>query len=141
LDFIISMRRCDKIFIMLVKLKLFKDPGADPVEREVPAGATIEDLLNEYRSHLPYRIITARVDGDDLALNHVIKRDCELIFCDIRDNTANRAFQRGLALLYMKAVYDLYGPDAQVEIRNSVNRGIFTTISFGDDGGGGEAGV
>ena len=115
---------------MKIKLTIFKDPGADPVEREIEAGAKIEELLGEYRSHLPYRVITARVDGDDVALTFVLEKDCEVTFCDIRDNTANRTLQRGVSLLFLKAVYDLYGKDARVVIRNSVNRGIFTTVDL-----------
>jgi uridine kinase len=93
----------------------------------------------EYRSHLPWRIISARVDGADVTLSHVIKKDCDLVFCDIRDNEAGRTYQRGLFLLYLKAVHDLYGDSVHVEICNSVNRGIFTkiedrgTVPDGDD--------
>ena len=116
--------------IMKIKVNVYKDPGSDPAERELPAGITVEELLGEYRSHLPYRIMTARVDGDDVSLNHKLKKDCDLIFCDIRDNTGNRSFQRGLTLLYLKAVHDVCGPDARVIIRNSVNRGIFSTLEL-----------
>ena len=115
----------------LFDIKLYKEPGADPIERSVCAGTTIEELLGEYRSHLPYRVITARVDGDDVALTYKIKKACEVVFCDIRDNTANRTFQRGLTLLYLTAVRDVFGEGAKVLIRNSVNRGIYTTIDTG----------
>jgi uridine kinase len=80
--------------------------------------------------------MTARVNGDDVALSFVLENDCDLTFCDIRDNTANRTFQRGLSLLYLKAVFDLFGKDARVVIRNSVNRGLFTTIDFYGDASG-----
>ena len=116
---------------MSIKINLYKDPGADAIECEIPIGMTVEELLGEYRSHLPYRIITARVDGDDVPLTHVLDRDCELMFCDIRDNTGNRSFQRGIMMLYLKAVRDLYGAEARVVIRNSINRGTFTTWNFG----------
>jgi len=116
---------------MLIKVKVYKEPGADPAEREIEAGFTIEELLGEYRSHLPFRIITARVDGDSVPLTYVLNKDCELILCDMREDMASRSFQRGLTLLYLKAISDLYGADAKVLIRNSVNRGIYTTIDFG----------
>jgi len=118
---------------MTINLRIFKDPGAEPVTREAEAGITAEQLLGEYRSSLPWRVITARVDGEDVALSHVLDRDSDVIFCDIRDNEAYRTFQRGLSLLYLKAVHDIYGDDAYVDIRNSVNRGIFTTIEFASD--------
>jgi len=115
---------------MTINIKIYKEPGADPIEHVTEAGQTVEQVLNEYRSNLPWRIITARVDGCDAALSHVLDIDCELVFCDIRDNEANRTFQRGLSLLYLKAIHDLFDYSAHVEIRNSVNRGIFTTIDF-----------
>ena len=115
-----------------IKIKLLKEPDAEPVEIIVNKGTTVEELLGEYRSHLPYRIITARLDGDDVPLSMALKKDCELIFCDIRDIAANRTFQRGLSLLYMKAVRDLFGETARVVICNSVNRGLFTTVDTGD---------
>jgi len=122
---------------MTIEITIYKEPGADPIKREAEAGLTIEQLLGEYRSHLPWRIITARLNGDDVPLSHVLDKDCELVFCDIRDNEANRTFQRGLCLLYLKAVHDLFGAGARVDILNSVNRGIFTKVELkgdGDDG-------
>jgi len=113
---------------MAIKIKLFKEAGADPVDCEVSAGTSIEELLCEYRSHLPHRVITARVDGDNVPLSYVLEKDCELIFCDIRDDTAFRSFQRGLTLIYLKAVRDLHGDGVRALIRNSVNRGLFTTM-------------
>ncbi|MDR3364136.1 MAG: nucleoside kinase [Clostridiales Family XIII bacterium] len=115
-----------------IKIRLLKDPGADPICRETEAGTTVEELLGEYRSHVPYRVMTARVNGDDVPLTFALTKDCEVIFCDIRDNTANRSFQRGLSLLYLKAVHDLFGDGARAYIRNSVNRGLFTTIEFAE---------
>ena len=120
---------------MKIKIQLHKEPGAEGRLHETEAGASIESLLDEYRSHLPYRVITARVDGDDVSLTYVLKKDCDLTFCDIRENTANRAFQRGLSFVYLKAVRDVLGPDAAVIIRNSVNRGLYTTLDLEDPDG------
>jgi len=120
---------------MAIKINIYKDPYADPIPREIAAGLTVEQILGEYRSELPWRIITARVNGDDVALSYVLEKDCDLVFCDIRDNEAFRTFQRGLSLLYLKAVHDEFDYGAHVEIRNSVNRGIFTTISFMKEAG------
>jgi len=118
---------------MAIKITIYKEPGADPIIHETYPGVTVEQVLGEYRSHLPWRIITARVNGDDVSLNYLIEKDCEVVFCDIRDNEANRTFQRGLCLLYLKAARDHFNGAVHVEICNSVNRGIFTTIEFTKD--------
>jgi uridine kinase len=120
---------------MDIEITLHREPGAEPEMRSVPAGTSLEELLLEYRSHLPYRVMTAKVDGDDATLVRVLERDCDVVFCDIRENTANRAFQRGLSFIYLKAVREALGPEAQVLIRNSVNRGLYTTIQLPGGGG------
>jgi len=120
---------------MTIKIQVHREPGAEPQLRETGAGTSIESLLDEYRSHLPYRIITARVDGDDVSLTHILEKDCDLTFCDIRENTANRTFQRGLSFIFLKAVRDVLGPDAAIIIRNSVNRGLYTTLDLKDRDG------
>ena len=120
---------------MKIKIQLHREPDADPQLREAEAGTSIESLLDEYRSHLPYRVITARVNGDDVSLTYVLERDCDLTFCDIRENTAYRTFQRGLSFIFLKAVRDVLGPDAAVIIRSSVNRGIYLTLDVEDADG------
>ncbi|MDR1816104.1 MAG: nucleoside kinase [Clostridiales Family XIII bacterium] len=116
---------------MDITITLHTEPGAAPEERAVRAGTSVEELLLEYRSHLPYRVITAKVDGDDVPLGFTLEKDCDVTFCDIRENTANRTFQRGLCFVYLKAVRETLGPDVQVTIESSVNRGLYTTIKGG----------
>ena len=120
---------------MEINIKLYKETGGTPEDIVVTEGTSIEDIYLQLRSHLPYRIITARVDGDDVSLNKSLIRDCEVTLCDIRDNTANRTFQRGLSLIYLKAMSEVLGPFAHVLIMNSVNRGIYTTVDFVDENG------
>ena len=115
---------------MEIKINLYKDVEAEPIERKVEAGTSIESLLREYRSHLPYPIMTARINNEDVSLNTKIEEPCSVTFCDIKQDVANRAFQRGLCLLYLKAVRDLF-EDAQVRVLHSIDRGLYTTIEKG----------
>ena len=120
---------------MDLNIKLRREVNGAVEEICVQEGTSIEELYLELRSHMPYRVITARVDGDDVPLTNTLNKDCELVLCDIRDNTANRTFQRGLSLVYLKAIKESLGDGARVLIHNSVNRGIYTTISFVDADG------
>jgi len=119
---------------MKINIRVFKEPGAEPESREAESGTKIYELYNEYRSHLPYRIYTARINSEDVPLTQALASDCDLTFCDIRDDVAFRSFQRGLTLLLLKAVRELYGKKAKVMIRNSVNRGLFTSIAIKEPG-------
>lgn len=114
---------------MDIKITLYTDTDADPIERTIEAGTTIETLLREYRSHLPYPIFTAMIDNEDVNLQTRIEKPCMVTFCNIRQDVANRAYQRGLCLLYLKAVNDLF-EGAQVTVLHSIDRGLYTTIDY-----------
>jgi uridine kinase len=110
-----------------VEIKLFTSPDAKPITRRVESGTTVESLVREYRSHLPYRIMAVRINGDSVRLSETIEKQCEIVFCDLRENVGNRAFQGGLVLVFLKAVEDLFG-GARVVVKNSINRGLYMTI-------------
>ena len=112
------------------KIKLRTSMDAKPIERIVKSGTSIEELEREYRSHLPYPIVTARINNEDVPMTHKITEPCIVTFCNIRHDAANRTYQRSLCLLYLKAVNDLF-KDTEVVIRNSIDRGLYTTIEKG----------
>ena len=43
-------------------------------------------------------------------------------------NYADRSYQRSLFLVYLKSVRDVLGPDARVNLFNSLSRGLYTEI-------------
>jgi uridine kinase len=110
------------------KIKLYTELGAQVIERTVRKGTTIESLVNEYRSRLTYRVMAAFVDNREKELTYEIEKDCTITFLDLRNNFADRMYQRTLCLLYLKAVYDVLGK-VDVDILNSLNRGLFTRIN------------
>ncbi|MDR0853054.1 MAG: nucleoside kinase [Clostridiales Family XIII bacterium] len=112
---------------MSIDIKLILSPDAEPITREVDEGTSIEEVVQNYRSKLPYRIMCATVDNRDESLNYAIRRPCEIRLCDIRTNTANRVFQRSISLLYLAAAKSVLGSD-EVEILNSINRGLYTVV-------------
>ncbi|MDR2610851.1 MAG: nucleoside kinase [Clostridiales Family XIII bacterium] len=111
-----------------ITVKLTIEAGGAEISRAVRKGTTIESLVNEYRSRLVYRVMGAFVDNREKELTYVIEKDCSVTFLDLRNNFADRMYQRSLMLLYLKAVYDVLG-EADTDILNSLNRGLFTRIN------------
>ena len=56
-----------------------------------------------------------------------ISEDSVVELLDMRTYSANLAYQHSLSLLYLKAVMDVLG-DVDVEIENSLNKGLYTEI-------------
>ena len=111
---------------MKIRLQTTSTKEIIELEREEPF--TIEELVKEYQAEAPYRILLARVNGVDRELTTVIDKDADIRFYDLRWQSANLAYQRSLSLLYLVAVKDVLGVDADIE--NSLNRGLYTDIKI-----------
>ena len=109
-----------------MKIKLQTTTSREYIELEKDAPFTLEELAREYQAEAPYRILLACVDGVDRELTTVIDHDAAIRFYDLRTQSANLAYQRSLSLLYLVAIRDVLGVDADID--NSLNRGLYTDI-------------
>lgn len=110
---------------MIIELRL--RPGAEPMRITRDSAFRLEELVNEYESRLPYRIMIARVNGRDKELGFTIEQDSTIELLDIRTHSAYLSYQHTISLVYLKAVRDVMG-DVAVEIENSLNKGLYTII-------------
>ena len=109
-----------------MKIKLQTTTSREYIELEKDAPFTLEELAREYQAEAPYRILLACVDGVDRELTTVIDHDATIRLYDLRTQSANLAYQRSLSLLYLVAIRDVLGVDADID--NSLNRGLYTDI-------------
>lgn len=110
-----------------MNIKLKKGPKERELLVSVEQPVTIEELLKDYKQDLPYMILAARVNNEIKELTHVIDEDCTIEFLDMRTQAANLIYQYSLSLIYLKAIDDVLG-SVQVEIQNSLNKGLHTEI-------------
>lgn len=110
-----------------MKLLLKLGPGMTPRELVKEQPVKLEDLAKEYQNELPYRILIAKVNGRDEELGFTVEEDSVIELLDMRNHSANLAYQHTLSLIYLKAIMDVIG-DYSVEIENSLNKGLYTEI-------------
>lgn len=94
-------------------------------EIETENSITVEQLVQKTGSKTP--VLSALCEGRYLRLNECIDHDCTVECKDIRDSYANMSYQYSLGLLYRYAVHQLI-PDGDIEMCNSLSKGIFTKI-------------
>ena len=112
-----------------MEIKLKTSPRSESITVDIKAGKKLEKLVAKYQENLPYRILAAKVDNKLESLTMTLKQPCSVELLDMRDSATNLIYQHSLILIYLKAVHDVFGK-IQVNIRNSINKGIFTTIDF-----------
>ena len=90
---------------------------------EISFPVSLEKLAERIQGECPYRILLARVNGVDRELAEKIdpERDFagsdELVieFLDMRTHSAELTYQRGISMIYLKAVKDVLGADAIID--------------------------
>lgn len=110
-----------------MNIKLKKGSKEQETLVHITEPVTIEELLNQYKKDLPHTILAARVDNEIKELTYRIEKDCAIEFLDMRTQAANLIYQYSLSLIYLKAIDDILGT-VQVEIQNSLNKGLHTEI-------------
>ncbi len=89
-------------------------------------GVTLDVVAKEAAADFESEIINASVDNHLVDLNTKIQKDCEVKFYDFTSLPGNRAYERGLILLFVKAVRDVINCD--VKILHSIDKGIYCEI-------------
>ena len=86
-------------------------------ERQYPQGATYEDVANDYQKEYDNLIALAARDGKIRELFKKLTRDCEITFFTLKDNVGNKTYVRSATMLFLKAVFDIYGREAAQNCR------------------------
>lgn len=86
-------------------------------ERQYPQGATYEDVANDYQQEYENLIALAARDGKIRELFKKPTRDCEVTFFTLKDDVGNKTYVRSATMLFLKAVFDVYGREAAQSCR------------------------
>ena len=86
-------------------------------ERQYPQGATYEDVANDYQQEYENLIALAARDGKIRELFKKLTRYCEVTFFTLKDDVGNKTYVRSATMLFLKAVFDVYGREAAQSCR------------------------
>ncbi len=91
-------------------------------------GGTIEELIKKIDA--PKNIIGALINNEIVELNFVLKEDTKIKFIDTNDRMGAKIYRSGLKFLYIAAIKDLYGANTKVELKHSLDKGIYTRVDI-----------
>ncbi|MGN1344773.1 MAG: hypothetical protein ACI4U3_09340, partial [Traorella sp.] len=97
------------------------------IHQEIEYEQSALQILESLHISLPNRILLCKVDNNYRGLAHIIRHDCTIEYLDMSNNYAWLVYQNSLVLLYKKSIFDILG-NVQVNIENSLNKGLYTTI-------------
>ncbi len=85
--------------------------------RAYPEGTTYEAIVEEYQPRYGGLIALVTVDGRIRELFKRLRSDCRLGFCTLRDDIGYKTYVRSATMLFLKAVFDVFGPEAAQSCR------------------------
>ena len=99
----------------------------------VPKGMTLDEISKNFYDKFKYPIILAKVGNNLKELTYTIQKSCNIEFLDLTSREANRVYVSGLVYMLIFAVKSLYGPNANVYIKHSLDKGIYIETNFDID--------
>lgn len=92
------------------------------------SGGTIEDLIKKI-GESP-NTIGALINNEIVELSYTLKEDTKIKFITTKDRMGAKIYRSGLKFLYIVAVKELYGMNTKVELKHSLDKGIYTRINI-----------
>ncbi|MBO4980908.1 MAG: nucleoside kinase [Lachnospiraceae bacterium] len=94
-----------------------------------PDGTTYETVVNEYQEQYDHLIAVVAADGKIRELFKKINKDCTVTFFTLNDDVGYKTYVRTATMLFLKAVFDVFGPEAAQECRVdfAIGHGSFIT--------------
>ena len=93
---------------------------------EVSKGLPLYDIARETNC---FDAVGALVNNEMCDLNTKIKTSSTIKFVTFRDRKGLNIYTSGLKFLYIVAIKELFGKDTDVEIKHSIDKGLYTETS------------
>ena len=90
---------------------------------------TFLTISKDFKKDFRYEIIGVLVDNEIAELSEKLTRPCFVDFVDLKSNVGNRIYERGLIYLYMYSVKSVLGEDTLLQVENSIDKGVYTTVN------------
>ena len=99
------------------------------VEKQYEEGTTYEAIAKEYQNEYEDLIGLVSVDGRIRELFKTVKKDCKLSFFTMKDDVGYKTYVRTATMLFLKAVYDVFGNETaqKSRVEFAVGNGSYIT--------------
>ena len=99
-------------------------------KKEVNLGITLKDLAKNYQDNFEYPILLAKIGNEYHDLSDKVESDRDIEFVDLKERRGNLVYVNGLIMLLSYAATLLYGDNAKVIVKHSIDKGIYVETNF-----------
>lgn len=92
---------------------------------DVFRGVTVRDVLRDLDDE---NIIALKVNGHILNADAEIMEDSYISYIRVDDRIGKKIYTKGLEHVYIKAVFNIFGDNASVRVKHSIDQALYTEI-------------
>lgn len=93
-------------------------------------GITLEEISKNFQDTCKYPILLARIGNTLKELSSPVNKPCTIEFLDLTSREGSRVHISGLTFVAVSAVKSLYGPNANICVQHSLDKGIYIETNF-----------
>lgn len=97
---------------------------------QFPKGIVLEEIAKKFQDTCKYPIVLAKIGNAIKELSVPLNKSCEIEFLDLTSREGNRAHIAGLTFVMVYAIRSLYGPNANIYVEHSLDKGIYLEPNF-----------
>lgn len=98
--------------------------------KDFPFGSSLLDIYYGFDLHLPYPVISAKVNNRSEGLNFRVYNNKDVEFLDVRDPSGKRTYVRSLCFVLYKATSELFF-NSKLYVEHPVSRGYYCSLNIG----------
>lgn len=102
-------------------------------KRTISSGLTLSDIAKDYQDRFKYPIILAKVGNEYKELHEQIISNDDITFVDLKERRGNSVYVNALILLMAYSTCELFGKNARVIVKYSIDKGIYIETNFDID--------
>ncbi len=92
---------------------------------DVVYGTKVRDLFDLVGND---EVIALRINGAAVHADYELIEDSKVSFINMNDRNGSKIYMAGLKYVYIKAIKDVLGPKTVINIKHSLDKGLYTTI-------------
>ena len=97
---------------------------------QFPKGIVLEEIAKNFQDTCKYPIVLAKIGNAIKELSVPLNKSFEIEFLDLTSREGNRAHIAGLTFVVVYAIRSLYGPNANIYVEHSLDKGIYIEPNF-----------
>jgi len=99
-------------------------------KREVDKETTYEMLVEDYQAENDGLIVLVKANGKIRELFKRVTKDCTVDFFTLKDDVGHKTYVRTATMLFLKGIYDVFGPEAaqQSRVECAIGHGLYVNV-------------